>query len=463
MLSILTLNRISLLKDILYERTISRLNTMGTLLSEEILDDLLDKKYNGVQKSIVLASEQPLINFVSVVDNGDTIIFSSRKLLANKKNPYKDSGDIEKVKGNEYIKSFPLEHKKAEYGYIQIGFSLIEMKNDFNRMLHWSLGLSGLALIMILFVAWIVSGKLLSPLVEMKEVSNKIARGDFSSKVKVNSKDVIGELGISLNDMAEHLNDLTENLNIKIKNATDKLQEKTTQLEESNRKLMELDRVKTEFVSIVSHELKTPLTGILGFTNTLLTLNLPQNKIEEYVGIIDSEGKRLYSLIEEFLDISKIELRKLNLQFAKTSVQEIIRETVDTFKMMKNVKIELSFPENILQLKVDKDRIKQVVLNILDNASRYTPTEGKITIIGKYTGDSVMISIKDEGPGIKEEELNNVFDKFYRCKDNINSENSGSGLGLSIAKGMIEAHKGKIWVESELGKGSEFIFTLPKG
>jgi len=462
MLSILTFNRVSLLKDVLYKKTLSRVETIGNLLCNEILEDYLENNTNSIQKTANLASQQAFVNSVSVIDIKNKVIISSDKTLTNKTNLLDDSNGIEKIKGNVYIKSFTLKNKKMIYGRVQVNFSLIEMKNDFQRMMYWSLGLSGLALLMILWVAWIVSGNLLSPLLEMKEISNKIAKGDFSPRIKVESQDIIGELGIALNVMAEHLDDLTKNLNTKIINATDSLQEKTIQLEETNRKLMELDKLKTEFVTIVSHELKTPLTGILGFTDTLLKLQLPKEKVDKYIRIIDSEGKRLYSLIEEFLDISKIELGKLNLHITETTAQEIVKEIVDAFEIIGNIKIEQKFPQTDLKLKVDKDRIKQVVFNIMNNAMKYSHPEGKILIKGEDIGESMMISVQDDGPGVKKDELNKIFDSFYRSKDDVNAENQGSGLGLSIAKGIIEMHKGKIWVESEFGKGSKFIFILPK-
>ena len=154
---------------------------------------------------------------------------------------------------------------------------------------------------------------------------------------------------------------------------------------------------------------------------------------------------------------------KMSLQISKANIQNIIRESIRPFKIARNVRIKTFMPKKSLILKVDESRIKQVIYNILDNAKRYTPPKGKIEIKAEDIGDGIMISIKDEGHGITEEELGKVFEKFYRCKNDPNNEKTGSGLGLSIARGIIEVHRGKIWVESEQGKGSRFIFTLPKG
>jgi signal transduction histidine kinase len=329
--------------------------------------------------------------------------------------------------------------------------------------------LSAAAFLLILGVAWFFSGRLLRPLEEMTVVSDKIAQGDFSARVRTGTKDVIGRLGRSLNFMAGQLDSLTRGLQGKIETATSQLeianrdlQAKTRELEESNERLVALDKLKSEFVSIVSHELRTPLTGIIGFAQTLQTIPCSEPQREKYLKIIEAEGKRLAYLVGEFLDISKIDSGNIDLQMDPISVADVIRETVSVLRVPDGMHVECRLPDDPLPAEGDRNRIKQVLMNIVDNALGYSRPSGTVTITGRNSGDSVVVSVRDEGPGIPKEEIGKIFQKFYRGADEVSRKRKGSGLGLAIAKGIIESHQGTIWVESEAGKGSTFYFSLPK-
>jgi len=459
----------SLVKDIFQRRIINSVNKIGEILNIQISDYCFNKDWDCLKKLIDIAEHQPDIKFISVVDNDNIIRFSSDREIENISNPHKNSEHIKKGAKNVFIKSFGLDAKKTGYKYIQIGFSLKEYEKYLREALFLLLSISTLSFLLVLGVSWFFSGKLLQPLVEMKIASDKIARGDFSVRVSVKTKDVIGELAQALNNMAEKNGDLTGDLIEKIRTATadfnsinKKLQEKTMQLEESNKKLMELDKLKSEFVSVVSHELRTPLSGIIGFSQTMLRLKLTDEQKEKYLRIIYSEGKRLSSLIEDFLDISKIESGNFGLQVDFVNIPELVGERISTFEVLERVEIETSFPADFPLIDGDSGRIEQVIMNILSNAIKHTPSGGKITIEGKSEKDSVVISIRNTGPGMKKEDLTRVFDKFYRADDVVTRRQRGSGLGLAIAKGIVEEHGGKIWAESEVGKGCSFIFILPK-
>mgnify|MGYP001608904562 CR=1 FL=1 len=324
-------------------------------------------------------------------------------------------------------------------------------------------------IILLLVIIWQKEYAFLKSLTDMRNIADNIIKGDLSSRVEVKTDDIIGKLGISLNNILEHLDDLTKNFNVKLQEATaqtersnKELIEKTKELEEVNKKLMEVDKRKTEFISIVSHELRTPLTGIIGFAQTLMRLKLNDEQKEHYIKIIYSEGKRLALLIEDFLDISKIESGRFALQIDFVNISELVEETLDTISIPEGIQVKVNFPSNFPSIDGDGGRIEQVITNILSNAIKYTPEGGEITIEGREENNSVIISIQDTGPGIKKEALGRIFEKFYRGDDAVSRRKTGSGLGLSIAKGIVEAHGGKIWVESVEGKGSRFSFSLPK-
>ncbi|MDD5686478.1 MAG: HAMP domain-containing sensor histidine kinase [Elusimicrobia bacterium] len=236
-----------------------------------------------------------------------------------------------------------------------------------------------------------------------------------------------------------------------------------SKLEESNKNLIELDKRKSEFVSMVSHELKTPLTNIIGFAQTMLSLKSNVDEQRQYLEIINLEGKRLATLVDEFLDISKIEVGNFKLQISRVNIPNLVKEAINITNVPEGIQIELNFFADFPMIYGDDNKIKQVIINILANAIRYTPKGGNISIRGESENDSVIVSIQDTGPGIKKEELEKVFEKFYRSDDEVSKKSTGSGLGLAIVKSIVEAHKGKIWAESEEGKGSKFVFILPIG
>jgi signal transduction histidine kinase len=213
---------------------------------------------------------------------------------------------------------------------------------------------------------------------------------------------------------------------------------------------------------MVSHELKTPLTSIIGFSKTLLSLELPNDQRTKYLKIIESEGKRLAQLIEQYLDISKIEAGKFHLSLGGVDMLSLVSDVVNQQKMRSDHAIELVIPAVAPPIRADGEQLRRVILNLLDNACKYSPFGAKVDITVTERVDGIVVSVRDRGPGIKKEDLGNIFEKFYRASDKITELTRGSGLGLAISKGIVDAHGGAIWVESEIGKGAVFSFSLPK-
>jgi signal transduction histidine kinase len=234
------------------------------------------------------------------------------------------------------------------------------------------------------------------------------------------------------------------------------------ELDKKNRELEKLDKLKSEFVSMVSHELKTPLTSIVGFASTLTNLHLSDEQRTKYLNIIESEGKRLGSLVKEYLDFSMIEMGALPMPKVLSNIQLLIMDTLESLPPHQNIPFELNFPGGFPEVMANKDRIRQVLINIIDNIFKYSPGGSSVKISGADQGDCISISIQDEGPGIPQNELEKIFERYYKVKEQDRQSTKGAGLGLAIAKGIIEDHHGKIWAESELGKGTRFWFSLPK-
>jgi PAS domain S-box-containing protein len=232
--------------------------------------------------------------------------------------------------------------------------------------------------------------------------------------------------------------------------------------------LHKLNDMKNEFVSQVSHELRTPLASIIGFAQTLLrSPNLAPEKATQFLNIILDDGRRLERLVEDLLDISRIESGKTSLITEPTSIAQILdyaTHIIATEAESKRITITHDYtPEALPFLALDNDRITQVFVNLLANAVKFTSPDGTITIRATHDKEHVSVSIADTGIGIPASDLPRLFEKFYRAKqrDTDGKEIRGTGLGLAIAKQIVELHGGSIRAESILGKGSVFTVTLP--
>ena len=235
-------------------------------------------------------------------------------------------------------------------------------------------------------------------------------------------------------------------------------------LKNENQKLQELDRKKSEFVSIVSHDLRTPLTSIMGFADTIVNrkLKLTAEQKEKYIGYIQDESRRLGRLISDYLDLSHIEDGKFELNAARTNISHLIEKVAEIFMANpKETRVAAKFSANLPEVKLDQDRIRQVLQNLIGTAIKYSPAKSSILVEAKKNSHDIIVSVADEGPGIPDSEKKKVFQRFYRGNFEVSKSEPGTGLGLTIAKGIVEKHGGKIWVESTSGKGSTFYFTLP--
>lgn len=224
-------------------------------------------------------------------------------------------------------------------------------------------------------------------------------------------------------------------------------------------------RIKSEFVSNVTHELKTPLTLIRMFSETLESgIVTHETKQKEFSGIIRRESERLTHLIDNVLDFSKIEKGKKRLTLTTIDLSDLIRATLDSYSYQiqhQGFQLETSIPDYTIPVRADKDALTQAILNLLSNAIKYSTETKYLSIKVEKNKQSVTISVTDHGFGIAKQDIPRVFDEFYRCSNDSTTTTRGTGLGLTIAKTIVEEHGGTINVQSQLGQGSTFIITLP--
>jgi len=225
----------------------------------------------------------------------------------------------------------------------------------------------------------------------------------------------------------------------------------------------ELEKLKSEFVANVSHELKTPLTAIKGYSELLLTSSINEEKAKNFIKIINQEADRLTKLINDLLDISKLEAGRIEIRKEVVDIRKIIRNRVSFFKGQTNIHtFVLSLPDFPVLIPGDQDRLTQVFHNLIDNAVKYSPKGGEISINLQDKVKMIIVDVSDQGEGISPEYLPYIFDRFYRADSSLTKKKSGTGLGLSIVKSIVDAHKGKINVTSKVGEGTTFTLEFPR-
>ena len=231
-------------------------------------------------------------------------------------------------------------------------------------------------------------------------------------------------------------------------------------------RLKELEKIRQDFVANVSHELRTPLTTIKGYAETLLEGALKEEVASQFVQVIKRHTDRLTKIVEDLLVLSKIESKEFQMKIEVIPLPDFISDVIDFIKEAaekKKISISQSKIPSSLAIEADRNYLEQVLINLLDNAIKYTHEGGGVMIsaIGKDQRE-IQFSIEDNGIGIPKEDIPRIFERFYRVDKGRSQELGGTGLGLSIVKHLVQAHGGKIWVESQLEKGSTFYFTLPK-
>ncbi|MGH3072224.1 MAG: ATP-binding protein [Gaiellaceae bacterium] len=273
--------------------------------------------------------------------------------------------------------------------------------------------------------------------------AGRIAGGELSLRLPPEGPGEVGELTRAFNEMAE------------------RLEQGRAELEAQNEELRESERMKTELVSIVSHELRTPLASVLGFTALLLKREFDPPTRRHYLGIVDAQARRLAALLEDFLDVQRIEHEGVDLATESVDLARLLDEQAQLYAAQSpKHRVEVELPERPLTVRGDPGRLAQVVGNLLSNAIKYSPDGGTVALIAGRSGKGVRIAVRDEGRGIPEEQQSRIFTKFFRGDAGATGI-TGTGLGLAVSREIVEAHGGRIGFESDPGEGSTFWLELP--
>jgi signal transduction histidine kinase len=313
----------------------------------------------------------------------------------------------------------------------------------------------------------IVRYVIVKPLAHLRDVSDRISHGDLTLRAELHTGDEFERLATAFNRMLrqlatnqEELKDVNGNLNVKV-----------DELAQANMRLYEMNRLKSDFLATMSHELRTPLNAIIGFSDVLESIASLDDKQKRYVRNIQTSGKVLLEMINDILDLAKIESGKMEVRLSDFRIEPVVTAQCDMARPLterKNIDLETEIEPDLPDMFQDQAKVQQILNNLLSNAIKFTPEGGRIVVSAQRAGaNNLVVKVADTGVGIAEEDQVAIFEKFRQGKSVVGGGNamtreySGTGLGLSIVKELCKLLGGEISLESELGKGSTFTVRLP--
>ncbi len=411
----------------------------------------LDGRYGllALQNEIEILEEYLNASFIFIDDKDNIKIISTdidskwynkkvdfKKILEENKNEnyYEIKGNMGGI-FNEPMLSIgrPMNINEQYIGTIFINTPVTDLFLTVEKAYQIIMLFTIFAIIGAFILVYLFSKKITLPLIEISNAAKIMAGGDFKKRVYINSKDDIGQLANVLNDMAESLD--------------------------------EQEKRRREFISNISHDIRSPLTSMKGFLEAIIDGTIPEEKKEKYINIVLEETERLTVLANNILDINKLEDMDNQNKNVSFDINELIRRIIISFEaraINKSLDIKISFAEKETFVFADLEKIQRVVYNLIDNAIKFIENEKCIYISTNVKSNKVFVSIKDEGPGISLEDQKRIFDRFYKADYSRGKDKKGSGLGLSIVKEFILSQGETIELKSELNKGSEFVFSLTK-
>lgn len=300
------------------------------------------------------------------------------------------------------------------------------------------------------------------PLASLTDATTKMSQGDLNQKVKTSYLFFKDEITV----LTENFNSMAENLSESYSSLEEKVEQRTHELAEARDDAVAANQSKSEFVSVVSHELKLPMTSIKGYSDLMLsgaTGQLSENQTD-FLTTIRNNVNRMATLVSDLADISRIESGNIRLEPRSVPVWDVIDEVVTLTKTQvtqKNQTLTVDIPTELPKSWCDRNRLAQILTNLISNANKYTPEGGEIIVQALRDTDMIQVKVQDNGHGMTPEDQGSLFSKFFRSADDKVREAPGTGLGLSITKNLIELQGGKIWFESEYRKGTTFYFTVP--
>jgi signal transduction histidine kinase len=395
----------------------------------EILRSIRSKaeRLSALMKDVIKLDKE-IIRQLAKIDGNETPAGDERWLLHRQ--------HAERLANDVYQDAAQLTNRTTA----QIDELIARNASSFQNSRNLFIGGAVAAIVLALLLGFVLSWSVIGPIQRIDARLAAIASGDFSGHVEVENRDELGALAANVNQMNDELRRLYSEL-------------ATT------------SQHKSEFLASMSHELRTPLNAIIGFSQVLREKMVGDvnEKQEEYLDDIISSGNHLLSLINDVLDLSKVEAGQVLLEVERFSLRDALERGIVMVReraTQDGVQVELVSDPEVDVVEGDERRIKQVIFNLLSNAVKFTPAGGAVDVGSSRVNGEVRISVADTGPGIAPEDHERIFEEFQQTGAGL-EQREGTGLGLALSKRLVELHGGRIWLESELGKGSTFVFTLP--
>jgi len=417
---------------------------MGDLLARgNTHRDVLEENYTPSTMNHVAIMESESDFIVVITEENGEVITSSDPVEAEMASVIKhtDYGEIPQsgaiLESNwseeKYVSTdSPITSNDTHSGHVFMFAESDSIERIIDHLSRQFLFVGLLTLLLTVITVFILSRVITRPILKMKKAAEQLSKGNHNVQLYTQRKDELGDLATSINRLSQDLERLKNERN--------------------------------EFLGSISHELRTPLTYMKGYTDIISRKNISMTDRDKYIKIIQEETEHLTDLINNLFELARIDHNEFDIR--KESVVygdliAIVLARIHPALKQKNIKLTFDCPENLIVM-VDPARMQQVLLNILDNAIKYTPEERHITIVVSQNKNEILTTISDNGDGIPEKDVPFIFERLYRAEKSRSRASGGSGLGLTIAKEIVELHGGDIRVESTSGKGTTFIISLTK-
>lgn len=389
---------------------------------------------------------------------------------------------------------YPIKEGTRLIGHIHVGYKKTYIEDMVSQIVTVLIFVVVLVSIFTGFLGFFVSDIIARPIKKLSKGMQEISSGNLDVELDIRTGDELESLGNAFNKMASELKESQEKVRKQNEELEQKVEERTHDIQEGksaiinmmedteslNKELIaaqaklrqnlnalkEMDVKKNQFMSVAAHELKTPMTSIHGFSQILQNNDIAKNqkKREKYLKIIEHETLRLVKIVNDVLDLSRVDMGVVTFEISKIDVNSLVdavRTEMAIQVREKGLKFEYNVEKNLPKIYTDKERLTQVLINLINNAVKYTP-KGTITLNVSKDQNELRFVVKDTGLGVAKNNQDRIFDRFYQVDSSYTRSAGGVGLGLSLCKEFIELLGGKMWCESAPGKGSEFQFTLPR-
>ncbi|MBE7039207.1 MAG: HAMP domain-containing histidine kinase [Ruminococcaceae bacterium] len=406
----------------------------------KVQPDILKQTYQA-NIDVIAAATQTTILIVN--GEGDTVVvsgaesdFSIKREFINgilKGNTVKYTGTLGGLFNTTMLTvGVPMQTKDGVFGGVLMSLPVPEI-DELRSTIITRFGLiAAIVFVFVVLFTYLISKRITNPIKKLNNAAKSIAMGEFEKRVELENDDEIGQLCETFNYMAGAIE--------------------------------RHESARSSFLANIAHELRTPMTTITGFVEGIIDGTIPEEKHSQFLSIVLDESKRLSRLINDLMDMNKLEQGKYIPEMREFDINEMIRLQIIKMEKRitdKNISLTVNFESESQRVIADKDSIQRVVINLFDNAVKFTQENGFMDIRTGTANGKAYVSVQNSGAGIEKEDLEHIFDRFYKSDKSRSLDKTGVGLGLYIVKSIIMAHREKIWAESEPGEFTRFNFTLP--